>query len=106
VEKEHTDILYATVTAENHVGLSVSAYSESITVDNTPPLPGIVVELSSVAKIDPNDVAKTVELNRKACSTEEGEYKNLMLLVGVFAVVVVFSLLLLLLLLFIYLFIY
>ncbi|XP_060596420.1 uncharacterized protein LOC132750448 [Ruditapes philippinarum] len=71
VKKDHTDILYATVAAENHVGLSVSAYSESITVDNTPPLPGIVVELSSVANIVPNDVAKTVELNRKACLTEE-----------------------------------
>ncbi|XP_053400990.1 uncharacterized protein LOC123541000 [Mercenaria mercenaria] len=71
VVKDHNDKIYATVTAENRVGLSVRAYSKVIVVDNTPPSPGVVVELSSVARVNPNDVDKTVEMNRKACSSKE-----------------------------------
>ena len=72
VVKDHKDRIYATITAENRVGLTVSAYSEVIIVDDTPPSAGVVVELSSVARVDPNDVDKTVQMNRKACTTKEG----------------------------------
>jgi hypothetical protein len=72
IVKDHNDMIYATITAENKVGLTVRAYSKVIVVDDTPPTAGVVVELSSVARIDPNNVDKTVQMNRKACTTMEG----------------------------------
>ncbi|XP_053401006.1 uncharacterized protein LOC123523226 isoform X2 [Mercenaria mercenaria] len=71
VQKSHNDVLFATVTAENNVELSVRAYSDAIVVDDTPPSPGVVIELSSEAKVDPYYVDKTVEMNRKACLSED-----------------------------------
>lgn len=65
--------MFATLTAENKVGLKASAYSDAIVVDDTPPSPGTVIELSSVSKVNPNDVDKTVEMNRKACTSEDGK---------------------------------
>ena len=61
------------VTAINSVGLSVSSFSESITVDDTPPVAGMVVELSSITRIDPYNAAATVSMNLMACQTEEGK---------------------------------
>jgi hypothetical protein len=60
------------VTAENAIGLSVSGYSQVIVVDDTPPTPGIVVDLPSISQIDPYDADRTVKMTRKACSTIEG----------------------------------
>ena len=65
-------MIYATVKAENAVGLSVSVYSSAIVVDDTPPMAGIVVDLPSISQIDPHDADRTVRMTRKACSTVEG----------------------------------
>ena len=70
-EKNHTEILFATVTAVNSVGLNISAYSGPIRVDDTPPQSGVVVELSSASRIDPKNDTATVEMNRRACQTRE-----------------------------------
>ena len=60
------------ITAVNSVGLRSSAYSEAIVVDDTPPIPGMVVELNNIARIDPYNPSRTVEMNLMACQTEEG----------------------------------
>ena len=73
VPKAHGEVLYGMVTAINSVGLSVSSFSESITVDDTPPVAGMVVELSSITRIDPYNAAATVSMNLMACQTEEGK---------------------------------
>ncbi|XP_052806226.1 uncharacterized protein LOC128235445 [Mya arenaria] len=65
----HADIFYATVIAENSVGLQVRAYSAPISVDNTPPVSGVVVELKSASYIDPNDHEKTVQSTKMACES-------------------------------------
>ena len=72
IPKVHGQVLYGMVTATNSVGLSVSSYSEAITVDDTPPVAGMVVELSSITRIDPFNAAATVSMNLMACQTEEG----------------------------------
>lgn len=72
VPKKHSDILYATVTAENAVGLQISAFSSPISVDDTAPEKGVIVELPSIARIDPTNETRTVEMTRTACSSEKG----------------------------------
>ena len=72
MSKAHGDVFYGMVTAYNSVGLSVSSYSEAITVDDTPPTAGMVVELTSIARIDPYNNDATVNMNLMACQTEEG----------------------------------
>ncbi|XP_078573994.1 uncharacterized protein LOC144860567 isoform X3 [Branchiostoma floridae x Branchiostoma japonicum] len=48
----HQESYYATVIAYNAVGGKTSAYSEAIVVDDTPPIPGTVVELDSIYHAD------------------------------------------------------
>ncbi|XP_035698714.1 uncharacterized protein LOC118431579 [Branchiostoma floridae] len=48
----HQESYYATVIAYNAVGGKTSAYSEAIVVDDTPPVPGTVVELDSIYHAD------------------------------------------------------
>ncbi|XP_078575736.1 uncharacterized protein LOC144861641 [Branchiostoma floridae x Branchiostoma japonicum] len=48
----HQESYYATVIAHNAVGGKTSAYSEPIVIDNTPPVPGTVVELDSMYHAD------------------------------------------------------
>lgn len=74
IDKDHTDKFYATVTAVNGVGLDVSAQSNAITVDDTPPEGGVVIELPGMSRIYPNNVSSTVMMNRRACANKEGVY--------------------------------
>ncbi|XP_070562332.1 uncharacterized protein [Ptychodera flava] len=48
----HSSTLYVTVIAVNGVGYESSAYSEKITVDLTPPIPGRVIELDGVHRLN------------------------------------------------------
>ncbi|XP_052806219.1 uncharacterized protein LOC128235437 [Mya arenaria] len=65
----HEDIFYATVIAENSVGLQARAYSAPISVDDTPPVSGVAVELKSASYIDPNDYENTVQSTKMACES-------------------------------------
>ncbi|XP_052806221.1 uncharacterized protein LOC128235438 [Mya arenaria] len=67
----HADTFYATVIAENSVGLQVRAYSSPISVDDTPPVSGVVVELKSASYIDPSDYEKTVQSTKMACESPD-----------------------------------
>ncbi|KAI8510725.1 hypothetical protein Bbelb_116410, partial [Branchiostoma belcheri] len=49
---EHGGTYYATLTAVNGGGLQAQAFSEPITVDMTPPVPGLVIELTGVHVIE------------------------------------------------------
>ncbi|KAI8485273.1 hypothetical protein Bbelb_370200 [Branchiostoma belcheri] len=48
----HQESYYATVIAYSAVGGKTSAYSEAIVIDDTPPVPGTVVELDSIYHAD------------------------------------------------------
>ncbi|KAI8519526.1 hypothetical protein Bbelb_027830 [Branchiostoma belcheri] len=48
----HQESYYATVIGYNAVGGKTSAYSEAIVIDDTPPVPGTVVELDSIYHAD------------------------------------------------------
>ena len=61
--------LYATVTAINSVGLSTFQFSNMITVDSSPPIPGVVVELSQDYIFD--DTGKIRE-NANTCLNPSG----------------------------------
>lgn len=63
-----------TVTAINMVGMSSDAFSNAVIVDQTPPKAGMVVDLSSVYRIDASSTEKTVSMNSKICVTDEGKY--------------------------------
>ncbi|CAH1258771.1 JAG1 [Branchiostoma lanceolatum] len=52
VNLEHGGTYYATLSAVNGVGLQAQAFSEPITVDMTPPAPGLVIELTGVDLVE------------------------------------------------------
>jgi len=66
------DVFYVTVSAVNGVGLDVSAQSNAIIVDDTPPKAGVVIELPSMSRIYPSNVTSTVLMNRRACADKQG----------------------------------
>ena len=69
---EHGAKYYVTVTAVNSVDMTENAFSEAIGVDLTPPQKGMVVDLTSVYRIDVSSSDNTVAMNAKICLTEEG----------------------------------
>ena len=70
---EHGAKYYVTVTAVNSVDMTENAFSEAIGVDLTPPQKGMVVDLTSVYRIDVSSSDNTVAMNAKICLTEEGK---------------------------------
>ena len=61
---------YATVTAYNAVDMVVSAFSNRIVLDGTPPSYGVVIELDGIHVINASDPSKTdTPVN---CTTVEG----------------------------------
>ncbi|XP_078578634.1 uncharacterized protein LOC144863382 [Branchiostoma floridae x Branchiostoma japonicum] len=52
VTLEHGGTYYATLSAVNGVGLQSQAFSEPIAVDLTPPVPGLVIELTGIDLIE------------------------------------------------------
>ena len=70
---EHGAKYYVTVTAVNSVDMTENAFSEAIGVDLTPPQKGMVVDLTSVYRIDVTSSDNTVAMNAKICQTEEGK---------------------------------
>ncbi|KAL5013969.1 hypothetical protein ScPMuIL_008239 [Solemya velum] len=61
---------FVMITAENAVGLTSSAISEAINIDNTPPKFGKVIELASEYRIVIGDDETTVALNTHMCGTD------------------------------------
>ncbi|KAL5014713.1 hypothetical protein ScPMuIL_008983 [Solemya velum] len=61
---------YVMITAENAVGLTSSAFSEAIKIDDTPPKSGKVIELASEYRIVTGDDEATVALNNHMCGTD------------------------------------
>lgn len=68
----HGEEYYVTVTAINTVDMTSNAFSGAVGVDLTPPKAGMVVDLSSVYRIDASSTDHTVSMNAKICATEEG----------------------------------
>ncbi|KAK6192291.1 hypothetical protein SNE40_003784 [Patella caerulea] len=67
VSYEH--VYYTIITAKNSVGKTVSAVSDGITVDVTPPVEGRVVELNTEYIINVTSELATRQLNPKSCDT-------------------------------------
>ena len=63
---------YVTVAAVNSVGLKSYAFSGAITVDNTAPTAGKVVDLRTTFQTDSTDNDNTLALTKKYCTTDEG----------------------------------
>ena len=61
--------LYATVNAVNSVNLSTYQFSNKIAVDSSPPLPGVVVELSQDYEFDSSGDLKVKDTD---CQTPAG----------------------------------
>lgn len=70
----HGEEYYVTVTAINTVDMTSNAFSGAVGVDLTPPKAGVVVDLSSVYRIDASSTDNTVSMNAKICATEEGQF--------------------------------
>ena len=64
----HNKLYYVTVEAFNSVSLSTFAFSSPIEIDDTPPLYGVVVELSGVHRLNNSDPESRLEWN---CRNEE-----------------------------------
>ena len=69
---KHGQKYFATVTATNNVGQTVSAYSKAISVDDTPPIHGLVIEHSGIHRINASNPAARLPSNRLGCGSEEG----------------------------------
>ena len=69
----HDMTMYATVSALNSVGLETFQFSNKIKVDTSPPLPGIVVELSQAHLIDGN---KQPDAESIICQTASGTFNT------------------------------
>ncbi|XP_048250793.1 uncharacterized protein LOC124111176 [Haliotis rufescens] len=67
----HGQTYYAKVTATNIVGMTVSAISNGINVDNTHPTQGTVVELGSAYVINVTDAIMTERMNPYSCDSGE-----------------------------------
>ena len=65
--------VYATVAATNALGMNTSATSSPISMDTTPPVQGVVVELSDKYTIVGGDSNSTVLANNYTCDSEDGE---------------------------------
>jgi hypothetical protein len=63
---------FVTVTAVNSVYMTSNAFSNAVGVDLTPPQTGMVVDLTSVYRIDASSTDNTVAMNAKICLTEGG----------------------------------
>ncbi|VDI71255.1 Hypothetical predicted protein, partial [Mytilus galloprovincialis] len=68
---DHGRSYYATVTAVNSVAMETYAFSDSISIDTTPPKHGKVVDLHTIYRINVNDNSDTVAMNAKICTTDE-----------------------------------
>ncbi|KAK3104702.1 hypothetical protein FSP39_008103 [Pinctada imbricata] len=68
---QHGVSYFVTVTAVNKVGMEISAFSDVIGVDLTPPTFGRVIDLHSVYRLDNTNNTATVEMNKKVCDTDE-----------------------------------
>ncbi|VDI54125.1 Hypothetical predicted protein [Mytilus galloprovincialis] len=62
---------YVTVTAVNTVGLQSYSSSGPVAIDTTPPNSGKVIDLHTTYRMDVTDNAATVQMNAKACTTDE-----------------------------------
>ncbi|VDI79784.1 Hypothetical predicted protein [Mytilus galloprovincialis] len=62
---------YVTVTAVNTVGLQTYGFSGPVAIDTTPPDSGRVIDLHTTYRMDVTDNAATVQMNAKACTTDE-----------------------------------
>ena len=80
---EHGAKYYVTVTAVNSVNTTENAFSEAIGVDLNQPQKGMVVDLTSVYRIDVTSSDNTVAVNAEICPTEEGNETNLFRLIHV-----------------------
>ena len=69
----HNQYYYVTVEAHNYVGLRVRGFSGSIIIDDTHPVGGLVVELSSEYFVNNTDGFSSWE--NVNCSTTESKYK-------------------------------
>ncbi|KAL5015119.1 hypothetical protein ScPMuIL_009389 [Solemya velum] len=67
---KHGHTYFVMITAENAVGLTSSAFSEAINIDDTPPRFGKVIELASDYRLVSGDDAATVALNNHMCGTD------------------------------------
>ncbi|XP_076076023.1 uncharacterized protein LOC143046845 [Mytilus galloprovincialis] len=67
----HEKSYYVTVTAVNTVGLQSYSFSRPVAIDTTPPNSGKVVDLHTTYRMDVTDNAATVQMNAKACTTDE-----------------------------------
>ena len=74
IQKQHNDVLYASITAVNSVGLNTTAFSGPISVDDTPPVAGRVVELANNYRVDSGNSDITVALNLLACEDTKGMF--------------------------------
>ncbi|CAH1794764.1 unnamed protein product [Owenia fusiformis] len=63
-------VYYMTLSVVNGAGLTRESYAPAIVVDATPPLPGLVIELDGIFKINATESSKVPPLNR-CSSTEE-----------------------------------
>ena len=66
--------VFASLVATNAVGLDRSATSDPIAIDSTPPVAGVVVELSDKYIIVADDDQATAVANNVVCDSEEGEW--------------------------------
>ena len=64
-------VMYATVTAINSVELRTYQFSNKIMVDSSPPIPGVVVELSQDHVFDDDGKRKN---KAYSCSNQEGRF--------------------------------
>ncbi|CAC5409205.1 unnamed protein product [Mytilus coruscus] len=67
----HEKSYYVTVTAVNTVGLQSYSFSGPVAIDTTPPDNGKVIDLHTTYRMDVTDNAATVQMNAKACTTDE-----------------------------------
>ncbi|CAC5392346.1 unnamed protein product [Mytilus coruscus] len=67
----HEKSYYVTVTAVKTVGLQSYSFSGPVAIDTTPPDYGKVIDLHTTYRMDVTDNAATVQMNAKACTTDE-----------------------------------
>ena len=67
---EHGYKYYVTVEAINSVGKKTSAFSQPLLIDDTPPVPGVVVELQS--NTSPNAFSNEETFQMSANALEDG----------------------------------
>ncbi|XP_033116529.1 uncharacterized protein LOC117116571, partial [Anneissia japonica] len=64
---------YVTIAAFNKVGLSTTAFSDEIKVDSSPPIPGLVIELSDVSVLSHNGSEDSISMSALYICDDEND---------------------------------